>query len=69
MTRIGGISSQAAGTATSDIMTTSMTGEAESASSAGNNKACSNGESRENGFSDIMPITEGRDQLLCHESG
>ena len=54
---------------TSDIMTTSMAEEAESASSAGNNKACSNGESRENGFSDIMSITEGRDQLLCHGSG
>jgi len=42
-------------------MTTSIAEEAESAFSAGNNKACSNGGSRENGFSDIMPITEGRD--------
>jgi len=66
MMRTGGSSLQAVGTVTSDVMTTSVAEKTGNTFSAGNNRACSDRESRENGCSDGTPSTEGRSQLLCH---
>jgi len=49
-------------------MTTSVAEKAGNAFSAGN-KACFDGESRENGCGDGTLSTEGKSQLLCHEGG
>jgi len=57
--RIGGISPQAAETETSNAMTTSMAEEAGNTTSANDNRAYSNGGSRENECSDVILLTEG----------
>jgi len=66
MTGTGGISPQAAGT---EISIVEETGNA---SSAGNNRACSDGESRKNRGGNGVPETEGRvcsTKLICHGGG
>jgi len=71
MIRIKKISSQIAGTAISDVMTTSMAEEAENASSADDNRACSNRGSREDKDSNGVPLTEDRGcskKPLCNGS-
>jgi len=60
MMRTGGISPQAAETAISNAMTTSVVEKAENAPSAGNNRVCSDKENRENRCSNSIPSTEGR---------
>jgi len=72
MTRIGGISPQAAETATSNAMTTSMVEEAGNATSVDNNRTHSNGGSRKDGCSDDMPSAKGKGYTkkpLCYEDG
>ena len=60
MERTGGISPQAAGTVTSNAMTTSIVEKAGDATSAGDNRTHSNRESRKDGCSDDMPSTKSR---------
>ena len=59
-TRIGGINLQVARTATSDAMTTSVAEEVGNASSVGDNRTRSNGESGKDKCSNDMLSTEGR---------
>jgi len=60
ITRAEEISPQTAGTETSDAMTTSVVEEAGNASSAGDNRACSDGGSGEDRNSNGAFSTEGR---------
>jgi len=60
MMRTGGISPQAAGTATSNATTTSMVKEAGNTFSAGDNRICSDRESEKNECSNNALSTEGR---------
>ena len=56
---------------TSNAMTTSVAEETGNISSADNNRAHSDGESRENKCGDIIPSTEGEGcskKPLCNES-
>ena len=59
--RIEGISHQAAGTVTSNAMTTSVAEEAGNAFSVGDNRACSDGGSGKDRYSDDMPSAESRE--------
>ena len=59
--RIEGISLQIAGTATSNTMTTSVAEEAGNASSVGDNRACSDGGSGKDRYSDDMLLAESRE--------
>ena len=71
MMRTEEISPQAAGTATSNTMTTSMAKKAENTSSAGDNRAYSDKRSREDRGSNSMSSTENRGcskKLLCNRS-
>jgi len=60
ITRTWRISPQTAEATTSDTMTTSVVEEVGNASSVGNNRTCSNGESREDRGSNGTSSTEGK---------
>ena len=68
----GRISSQTAGIETSNVMATNVAEEARNALSAGDNRACSDGESREDKCSNDMSSTESRVCLkkpICYRHG
>ena len=72
MARTGGISPQIAGAVTSNATTTSIAEEAENTILVGNNRTCSNEESRKNRCSNGMPLAEGRGytkESLCYRHG
>ena len=54
------ISSQTAGTETNNAMTTSVAEETRNVSSAGDNRTCSDGESKENRGGNSVSSTEGK---------
>ena len=63
---------QPKGTYTSTVIASSLAKKVENASTAGSNRTCSNGRSREDKHSDGKPSTEGRIFLkepICYECG